>query len=437
MELNDFQDEDLGAGGKFTTRWGADPIREASGPLGPFVPRAAILNLPSEIQSARAREAPGRLENEAADYVPSISIPLRDPWEEQQKLDQEPQGQEAKTAVTAYETLSAALATYLPRFDVETEKWFVDLPLNPDLIVEPFIRLGLVRYQPNAGEGLGASAPVAVWAQIPPEREVEVWSSSNEAGDTVIEVQVSGKVSGRARTDRGKDKREDTEDLVYPRMRVSIIEVTTTILGKKIEKIAPARKIELTKYSPTAAEAATPYIPASTWADWAQPDPNGSLSSNIPWYAAFALPVNRDESGNVNARKFAVVVEEIEEFLSTDNDASILQAPQTPPAAAPVLPPIPAADSDAARPASENEESEPGTAKIFSGPRFLARIDLEYDEAKHQPKTAAIEKPDRNPPASAPQSSPRPHANAGNRRLDPKRRGAQAGVRGNDHKDVE
>ncbi|MCP3399891.1 hypothetical protein [Bradyrhizobium sp. CCGB20] len=389
MELNDFRDEDLGLGGKFTTRWGADPIRENTGPIGPFLPREAILKVPSPIQSALEDARKDRLEDEGVRYVPSIAVPLRDLREEEDRKEKEKQERKTSEEIsTAYETLTAALATFVPRFDVESEKWFVDLALNSDLAVEPFIRLGLVRYQERAGEGLCSSAPVAVWAQIPPERTVEVWLSTNAAGDTVMQVQVSGKVSGRARTDRGRDKKDETEELLYPRMRISVIEVTTRVSGVRIERIATARKIDVTKNAPVAPNAPEATFPAVAWAEWSPPDPSGSLSSPLPWYAAFTLPVSRDESGKVEVRKFAVVVEEIEEFPSTANDPS----PQKGPASSVAADAGAAANVAAPSAAStaldlvEAERDELEAGKVRSGPRFLARIDVDYDEVENQPR---------------------------------------------------
>jgi hypothetical protein len=51
----------------------------------------------------------------------------------------------------------------------EREKWFVDIAFAPGEMVEPFVRFGLARYQPNAHPALHASPPVAAWAQILPE----------------------------------------------------------------------------------------------------------------------------------------------------------------------------------------------------------------------------------------------------------------------------
>ncbi len=69
-----------------------------------------------------------------------------------------------------------------------------------------------------------------------------------------------------------------------------------------------------------------------------------------------------------------VVVEEVEEFLSTANDTG----PQTASATE--------AASGAADAAPSFGDAPTDIGKIYSGPRFLARIDLEYDEEKHQPK---------------------------------------------------
>jgi hypothetical protein len=76
------------------------------------------------------------------------------------------------------ETLLVSLVTFVPRFDVEREKWFVDLTLNLGPYAESFVRLGLVRYQKHALPFLEASAPVVAWAQAPSRRTVEVRSAA-------------------------------------------------------------------------------------------------------------------------------------------------------------------------------------------------------------------------------------------------------------------
>ena len=61
--------------------------------------------------------------------------------------------------------LQASLLTYLPRFDIDHESWFCDVNILPGSAPEPFMRLGLVRYQPYAPEALrGAEQTIRAFA---------------------------------------------------------------------------------------------------------------------------------------------------------------------------------------------------------------------------------------------------------------------------------
>lgn len=68
--------------------------------------------------------------------------------------------------------MPVALLTFKPYFDIDAEEWFVDVAMVAARATDPFIRLGLVRYQPNTlnGEQLEVSTPVRVWTQLPPRR---------------------------------------------------------------------------------------------------------------------------------------------------------------------------------------------------------------------------------------------------------------------------
>jgi len=87
-----------------------------------------------------------------------------------------------------------SLLTYRPRFDPDDETWFADVTIRPGADPQPFVRLGLVRYQPNASELLRVSEPVIEWAQIPEDRTVTVKVDKDDPRR--IEVIVSG--AGRA-----------------------------------------------------------------------------------------------------------------------------------------------------------------------------------------------------------------------------------------------
>lgn len=208
MNLTDFSDDDLGPGGKFVTRWGADPIRKFPGALGPFMGSSAFKDL-AETADDCCEDSPA--------YVDSVMMPIS----KDVGLNARTPGGPDRSAVPAA-TLCVALLTYVPRFDVDSQRWFVDIALNPGIVpglVEPFVRFGLVRYQPHAISGREVSAPVIAWGQVLPYRSVKVWRSRQaDPARAVIKVQVTGPRA--ARTD-------DHQTLRLPRLRMALVERRT------------------------------------------------------------------------------------------------------------------------------------------------------------------------------------------------------------------
>ncbi|MGV2975043.1 coiled-coil domain-containing protein [Roseibium alexandrii] len=184
LDLQNFLDEDLGEGGKFVTRIGADPIR-GQHPyfadfwqrkkdeekkreyaedlrLGIFAgqPQFRDLNLP--------KDDPNR-----AYFVPEVIMPTVRPGDLTEILPPN-------------KTLTVGLVVYTPRFDPDLEEWYVDVVLSPGLLPEPFVRFGLVRYQPNTRPELQVSEPVVQWAQVMPTRTLSV--SENGKDNFLVEV---------------------------------------------------------------------------------------------------------------------------------------------------------------------------------------------------------------------------------------------------------
>jgi hypothetical protein len=179
VNLADFMDEDLGPGGKFVTRWGGDPIRPPAParelqPDGSyrtvdykrtFVPAEAFVDLDPQTRLGFA-----------ADFVEGVKMPVRLTGESE---------------TTTPPTLEVSIIAYSPRFDLELEQWYVDVGIEHDHEAEPFVRLGLVRYQANTEEQLRVSYPVIQWAQLLPTRHIEVRTSTTHKGKTVC-VKVAG-----------------------------------------------------------------------------------------------------------------------------------------------------------------------------------------------------------------------------------------------------
>jgi len=85
---------------------------------------------------------------------------------------------------------SVDIAGFVPLYDTSTKRWFADIDVATPDAYFPFVRLALVRYQPNALVGLQLSQVVlADIAQTLPDRTLTV---TRAAGDGAITVTVSG-----------------------------------------------------------------------------------------------------------------------------------------------------------------------------------------------------------------------------------------------------
>ena len=123
MTLDDFEDADLGDGGRYISRWGGDPIRSDPEPQkGWFMPPTAFgcLN-PAEAGEPQAHDPM---------YVPSALMPIS---------AAEPAGSDARTSVdsAAVTFLPIALLTFEPYFDIDTEEWFVDVAMDAARATDP------------------------------------------------------------------------------------------------------------------------------------------------------------------------------------------------------------------------------------------------------------------------------------------------------------
>lgn len=167
-----FSDDDLGPGGAFVTRWGSDPIRKTPTSDGWFMPREAFLD--------ENGEHGGTLE--------SVTMPV-------------PAGDKPQEGTNAppipIKTLAVTLLTFEPRFDLDSETWYVDVPINPMSMAYPFVRLGIVRYQAHAHPTLQVSEPSTVEFQLMPKRTVEVETTS-AASNQQVSVVMRGRGSIRS-----------------------------------------------------------------------------------------------------------------------------------------------------------------------------------------------------------------------------------------------
>ncbi len=161
LALPDFMDEDLGPGGRFVTRWGSDPTKgvDQNAPAHPRLP--GFLDPSSFKDIGHTRSASGM--GFTAELASVVRMPVR---------VEAPLGQpQADIPLTM---LDVSLVTYEPHFDIETEQWYVDAAIEHPFEAQPFVRLGLVRFQPHAPEDLQVSFPTTQWVQLLPRRDVRV-----------------------------------------------------------------------------------------------------------------------------------------------------------------------------------------------------------------------------------------------------------------------
>ncbi|MDX0408240.1 hypothetical protein GOL82_26370 [Sinorhizobium medicae] len=174
--LNHFQDSDLDIGGRFITRWGADPLRENQNSRFHFLDHRNFLDWKGNID----RDA-----TKIADGLENVQMPI---FEEQSV-----KGTQEKTNKLK-RFLNVGLLVYEPLFDPETDQWYIDVKLRHPSFDAPFVRFGLVRYVKRTREDLQLSQPTVQWAQLLPPRTV---SYRFDALKRSLSVTVSGRSSLR------------------------------------------------------------------------------------------------------------------------------------------------------------------------------------------------------------------------------------------------
>lgn len=161
LALSDFMDEDLGPGGRFVTRWGSDPTKSVDH-KAPADPRLPGFLDPSSFKDIGHTPSASGI-GFTAELASVVRMPVR--------VEAPPGQPQADIPLT---TLNVSLVTYEPRFDIETEQWYVDAAIEHLFEAQPFVRLGLVRFQPHAPEDLQVSFPTTQWVQLLPRRDVRV-----------------------------------------------------------------------------------------------------------------------------------------------------------------------------------------------------------------------------------------------------------------------
>jgi hypothetical protein len=235
------------------------------------------------------------------------------------------------------DTLTVSLLTYEPRFDVGSEEWYVDVHIDIAAATDPFVRLGMVRYQEHAPAPLQVSQPVVEWTQLLPQRDVRVEVTDN-AGSLGIEVTVVGLAAEKV-ADELLTSAESRERYNRPVMTFLLMFESKDRDGRRTQQLIETVSTDEALPGDLAGTTTTPNGAIASV---------GSLQGQTRWWARFS-PIDPVQRAQLGAGQFFVTTEEVE---------------YRHPASYPGREPLTLA------------QSATDTTYVASGPRFFARIDL-------------------------------------------------------------
>ncbi|MCV6602304.1 MAG: hypothetical protein OIF54_12230 [Cohaesibacter sp.] len=203
FKLDDFRDEDLGKGGRYITRLGADPLKQEIDSIKAFMSYQVFSPDPHLVDDMmeyrKGWASPVARKN---CLVENVAMPLgivNGNGDDTTDGDSNGVGPGNRRSndndkTDTLETMMVSLVLFAPRFDPDRERWYVDIEMQDHSVFsEPLVRFGLVRYAPNARPDLRLSPPTVVWANLLPERHVDV-----HVEKSYINVKVTGRTSGIA-----------------------------------------------------------------------------------------------------------------------------------------------------------------------------------------------------------------------------------------------
>jgi hypothetical protein len=328
----EYYDEDLGPGGAYVTRWAADPltgdkVATAKFPTGPLV-------------------EPERLSDDGV-RVPRALMPVPVTEESWAPVETSDTPKPADKAPNLF--LAVALQAFEARFDPMEELWYVNVALRTDPLAFPRVRLGLVRYQPNAREDeippedsepvrLRVSTPVTEWVKPLPGRKATATCRPRADKKTEIVVVVDGPSADPDENKKG----------IQPRMIVELVRHKTSggITQEEIAKESDGKDATCFEWSTEAFSSST-----------------RGLMRRVPggcsWTCIFLLPGPLEDNG----WSHSVVVTETREINRANPNPEVL---------------IPASQAT-------GQPKNPGS----TGPNFVARIELAVARQPGSPKTPA------------------------------------------------
>lgn len=348
-----FTDADLGSGGGYVTRWGADPIF-ASEEMAWLIGGSAFRDISDcgvdfaqqidliETEGSNPGDLWPKEEIYKPRFVANALMPIPDADDRSDgEADTVTSPKKPTNSTLTPEFMMVSLATYMPRFDPDFEHWYVDVDLDVGHARDPFVRFGLVRFQPFAKRHLQVSQPVVEWVQVVGYLRSASASRVPRAGRDWVSVDV-GTATG---VDAGKGpgmQFPGTAPGETPLLRITLIECTLSPHGQILERVArldPAERTNNTLGDSIDKQAGGLVIKTC------QADAGGSQLLNLQ------LPI--PASAEAQRAHFAVLVEELTmTSRSTFSNEPIRR------------------DSDIL----ENERS------IESGVRFAVRVELDAPE---------------------------------------------------------
>lgn len=206
-EILELQDADLGPGGPWVTRWGADPVRAQGGVQGWLLSKD---NFPHVIMDAASLRGPSESHIKDALLIRDVLMPVPTDREVAESRAAQPPGG----------FMAVSLITYAPRFDPDQEIWYADIELNPCGAVYPFVRLGLVRYQPHAPRAVQVSEPITEWVQIMPARVLKAMAYLDAAENAVV---ITATVEGSSSPPGDNNGHPESSSAQAPRVYFTLI----------------------------------------------------------------------------------------------------------------------------------------------------------------------------------------------------------------------
>jgi hypothetical protein len=178
VALDGFEDRDLGPGGAFVSRWGGDPIRKSTYDIiGMFIPPQQFTDMQNPQQPA----------NGVTYHVADMPVATFE--------------DEGSKPGRRTQYLTVGLLTYEPRFELDSESWFVDVPIALSDAPDPLMRLGLVRFQEHAPRRLRVSEPALQNTQLLPARVFEVAVEMKPNAGPTLKLSLTGIASEDAAVD--------------------------------------------------------------------------------------------------------------------------------------------------------------------------------------------------------------------------------------------